>query len=233
MWVPQLVVRYDFSSITTSNNCFKKNGALIQLSPGNPNIYNVLQELKTKGIEAIYEEASNRLQFVTTSPYTLDFDVPNSAADLLGFNEQAYTVTNGFLSPELVKLGVFDVIYLETNIFTNNLELDEDLRTTISRKLCPIPVASKPYSNIIFVDTEGTYALFLRQIKNLSSLELSLVDASGNKLDLKRDWYLTLMVETYEDDASQTLEVLQAIRGLSKSQIDLAKLQLVGTARAR
>ena len=229
VWVPQLVVRYDFDSVTPANNSFRKNGTLIQLTPGNPNIYGVLSELKSHGIEAVYTDGSNRLQFVTSAPYTLDFDVPNSAADLLGFNSQPYTITNGTLSPELVKLGVHDVIYLATSMATNNLELDEDQRTTISRKMVPIPVISKPFSNIVYTDPQGAYSLLLRGVRNVAQLEMSLTDASGVPLDLRRDWYLTVMMELYEEVGVESLQALRTLEALTKSQIDLAKLQLVGS----
>ena len=231
VWVSQLTARFDFSSVTENNNCLEKNGQLIKLRRGNPNIYNVLSDLGSYGIHAIYDQPSNRLTFTGLSSYTLNFDVPNSAADLLGFNRDAYSISLGSRSPELVKLGVFDIIYLTSSLYTDNLELDEEQQTVISNKMCPIPVISKPYSNIVYNDETGAYALHLRHIRNLEVLELALTDASGVPLAINKDWYLTLLVEVCRDDAAATQQTLAALHSTGLEQVDLAKLALIGTAR--
>lgn len=231
VWVSQLTVRFDFSSLTENNNCFERNGQLIKLRRGNPNIYNVLSDLASHGVFAYYDQPSNRLTFTGSYAYTLNFDVPNSCADLLGFNKDTYSITQGFRSPELVKLGVFDIIYLASSLYTDNLELDEDQNTIISNKMCPIPVISKPYSNIVYSDETGAYALHLRHIRNLETLELALTDASGVPLAINKDWYLTLLVEVCRDDAALTQHTLAALQSTGQEQVDLAKLSLIGAAR--
>lgn len=181
------VIPYTFTNIPTNGNSFNltdSGGTNTITIPGQTlspkGMLSTLKDLLDSNSGAgltfttIYNQCMGRFQINADGPFTLDFNVPNSAATLLGFDPTSYPAVE---SPPASNVWVVnsirrDQLQLDKYInITSNLVkgidqgvivLDGQPTPTISNIVATIPVNGAVGSNIVFVESVEAPALDIR-----------------------------------------------------------------------
>lgn len=211
IWLNSVVLRNDFNNINPLNNIVVKDGTTIALNQGKPDIEDIVADLSNHGIDVSYDEDTNYLTFHTDTPYTLDFTSTNSCADILGFIEgQTYTITDGFVAPKQVSLGVNETLYITSNIVRNNFEISFG-DTSISKVMCFIPNLAPKYEILNHYDPVGEQSIIDRNTKGLQNITFQICDTAKKPLTLNSYWTASVCVQyliDYEPDILRRLETL-------------------------
>jgi hypothetical protein len=152
LYISSFICQNDFEVVSQYTDNLLVNNTPVQLKHGKPSPYELVADLNThlpSGANAAYNQVNNKLIFSTILPFTLDFTVPNSAYELLGFNREVYTITDGFISPGQVNVDTnFDLIYIRAS-FAKNMTVS-GATSVPTQTLCQIPIITPAYSKICY-----------------------------------------------------------------------------------
>ncbi len=119
------------------------------------------------------------------TPFEIDLRVSNSCFEVVGFQKDVYTVTDGFTSPEKVNIDLqYDLLYVQSNL-AETIGL-QGPTSTPSRILAQVPVVTPPYSKIVYTDEQGYYGVYVRNIKTLQDIRLTLTDELHIPMDVNQ-----------------------------------------------
>lgn len=228
MFISSFVCMNDFDVVSDYTNSFLFNGTVVRLNKGRPNPYDLVQDINQLIAPAScsYNSVDNRLVFNTDTPFTLDFNVSNSAYQIMGFDKDVYTITDGISSPNQINIdSAFDYLYIKSS-FSNNLELT-GVRSLPSRILASVPIVSPPFSKIVYEDS-GVFSTFIPSLKWLQNLRLSVTDYDQIPLALQGNVFMTLTIETLVDDTALIMKELQGIQKQLASIKEINSLGVLG-----
>jgi hypothetical protein len=234
LYISSFICQNDFEVVSQYTDNLHVNNTPVQLKHGKPSPYELVADLNThlpSGANAAYNQANNKLIFSTILPFTLDFSVPNSAYELLGFNREVYTITDGFISPGQVNVDTnFDLIYIRAS-FAKNMTVS-GATSVPTQTLCQIPIITPAYSKICDED-DGVYSTYVPSLRILQDLRLSVVDYSGINMPLNSQVFIVLTLETWHDDTSEMIKELQGLKEQLGHLKELSKLSLIGQSLER
>jgi hypothetical protein len=229
IYISSFVCQNDFDTINEFTDSFRLNGSMVRLRRGKPNAYDLVEDLTGQlppGATCSYNQVDNRLVFRTAVPVMLDFTLGNSAYQILGFDQDVYLVTDGFVSPNQINIDTsFDLLYIKSS-FMNNLELS-GTGSAPSRILASVPIITQPYSKIVYED-DGVFSTFIPSLKWLQNLRLSVTDYDGIPLPLTSQCFMTLTIETLVDQGQLILRELRTIQQELAKLKDISSLGVLG-----
>lgn len=221
IYIQSLQIPNDFARITTANNSFSYNGVAKAIPTGSPNVYDILASLKAQGVEAVYNRATNRFQYPAG---VYDF-TGASAASVLGFAKQVYTLAQGQESPRPVDVSPTQTLFINSSVATRNYKVVQG-KLTNTTILASCPIVAPPYGTIVYQDLFGQNSAWQR-IEQLDTIRLWITDDDNNLVPLDSEWTMTLALEKYEDDGLLMVQELRGINNILASQLDVSKTQLV------
>jgi hypothetical protein len=230
IWVSQLVCQNDFDIISRFTDCLEVDGIVKHLPHGKPTYTDLVKNLGALlplGASVSHRALDNQLIFSTQTPFVMDLRVSNSCFEVIGFQKDVYTITDGFTSPEKVNIDLqYDLLYVQSNL-TENIGL-QGATSFPSRILAQVPVITPPYSKIVYTDEQGSYGVYVRNIKTLQDIRLTLTDELSIPMAINSDVYLVLGIETLQNDTMILQQKIDRLLDAVEKQTDLQKLQLLG-----
>ena len=217
VYFKNIIIPNNFANINNTNNTYTWNNTTYTLSPGDPTIYDIIDDLNTNGLQVTYDETTSLLSIGSVG--TLDLTVSNSCANILGFSPGVYTTPS---------TGTTTVnVHLTQSVFLNSTIAIESSYELINKQIHPsekmvqLPIIVPRYTNIVYQDDHGRNAIELDNPK-YQNIYFFLTDDSGKPLDILGDWSMSLVVEVVQD---QDLELLKVVEGLAKKIEDIKKFQ--------
>ena len=192
-------IPYSFYNIDSTNNklFFTQNSVETQLiiTSGNYNA-NQLASFFTNNMTnftCTYNSITNRFTF-TNSLYNFTFAEESTCLSMLGFPATTLYLTSALKqldSYHCVNLQTKQCICIASNFITGNIN-STDLATR--NILCSIPIATQPYSNIVYKN-DGNFRSNL-YTNVISTIALKLVDQNNELIILNGcHWSLTLQLD--------------------------------------
>jgi hypothetical protein len=222
VYIQSFQIPNDFSRITPANSTFVYNGSPKTIPIGNPNVFDIQTSLRGQGVQVTYNRATNRFTYPAG---TYDFSASTSAATILGFQKQVYTLSQGQTSPRPVDVTPTTTLYINSNFATRNYKVVRgQLSTTTIFSSCPI--VAPPYGMIIYQDIFGQNSAW-QLIEQLDTLRIWLTDDNDSLVELDSEWTMTIALEKYQDDGTLMLQELRGMNTTLNSQLDVSKTQLV------
>ena len=221
-WISDITMRNDFLAVGYSNREFLYNGTLILLKEGKPTINDIITDLGQYGIVCSYDTDTNYLVFHTTTSYNLDFSPTNSAATLLGFDKgDVYTITDGFIPPNQIDIGI-DVVFIQSNLTTDNSNVINGV-TQYTNIIGSVSVLAQPYQILNYNDSVGLNAVIERNRTTIQNLQISFVDIEGFPLTLNSQFFATICIEYVIDYQLNIIKELQLLREIITQQFNFQK----------
>lgn len=195
-------IPYSFYNIDNTNNIleYTANGqtTLLTIDVGNYNAYQLANYFTNymNNFTCTYNSITNKFTF-TNALYDFVFSKYSSCLNMLGFDNDTLYLTSilkTLTSSFCVNLQTKQCICIASNFITGNIN-----STDISTRniLCSIPIATQPYSNIIYKN-DGNFRNNL-YTNVISQINLKLVDQNNNIIDLNGcHWSLTLQLDVID-----------------------------------
>jgi len=228
------IIPFSFSTVPPDENQFDFTDTVgtntITLPDGTFSPESIIETLKNMldansgaglTFTVIYNRCEGRYEIRADGPYSLDFTVPNSAADLLGFNSVVKTAveTPPASNIWIVESDTRNRIALDKYInITSNLVrgidqgiiyLDGSPNPTVSNVIASIPIVGTAGSNILFNESNETPEIDIRssvlgqiQVPNTDgsrTVEFGLSLDSGNPVDLGGTFWSARFLIKYQD----------------------------------
>jgi hypothetical protein len=225
IWVSQLVCQNDFDIISKFTDAVAINGVIKHLPHGKPTYYELMRNMNVvlpAGASVLHQAIDNKLLFSTPTPFELDLRVSNSCFEVLGFQKDVYNVTDGFVSPYAVNIDLqYELLYVQSNL-TETVGL-QGSTSRPSRILAQDPVVTPPFSKIVYSDEQGSYGVYVRNIKTLQDIRLTLTDELSIAMAINNDVYLVLGIETLQNDTMILQQKIDSLLSLMEKQTELQK----------
>ncbi len=214
VYIKKAVIPNNFNNINATNNEYTWGGVSYTLQNEDPDIYEILNELSTNGIQASYDTYNSLVSITSTG--TLDLTATNSCASILGFNKAVISTPAVGIYP--VQVRMTNSIFIDSNLAVeSSWEISPSSGDAIpSAKLLQLPINVARYSNIIYEDDVGHNSIVLGVNQKYSSLFFTLTDEIGNALQIETDWSAELVVEIVQDQNTQIIQLLQDIKTLNQ-----------------
>ena len=220
VYIKKAVIPNNFNNINSSNNEYIWGGVSYTLQNGDPDIYEILNELSSNGIQATYDTYTSLVSI--TSSGTLDLTAINSCASVLGFNKTVINTPAVGVYP--VQVRMTNSIFIESNLAVeSSYEYSTEITGTsvqgeiiASPKLLLLPINVARFSNIIYEDDVGYNSIVIGANQKYTSVFFALVDDIGNALQIETDWSAELVIEIVQDQNSQIIQLLQDIKTLNQ-----------------
>jgi len=237
VWISNLSLQMDADIVDSSNSQIGIVGIVYTIPTGRPTLTQILSYLNDNQSSAvfIYHTAKHQIQIssapgiATTVP--IDFSVPNSCADLLGFEKIIHYVSQygGVINVFPINLGVSQLIQVRSNIGSGSWESRPD-GIVSGDTLATIPINPGSFNAVLYTDEIGLHRVLLTDQGRLTNLYIKITDAlTGKIIRLKQDYVITLTIESTDYTAkrlfeSTTQKALAQIAELSKLNLLQATL---------
>lgn len=193
------MIPYSFYNIDSTNNVLRytENSQTkeILIDPGNYNAYQ-LASYFTNNMEnftCTYNPIQNQMTFVN-SLYNFTFSDLSTCLSMLGFpNDSMYlqSALKTLYSTHCMNLQTKQCICVASNFITHNINSNDEGAKNI---LCSIPIATAPYSNIVYKNDSNFRNNLYTNI--ISTIGLKLVDQDNNLINLNGcHWSITLQLD--------------------------------------
>jgi len=156
-----------------------------------------------------YDRNINKLTFSYSigDPVQIDFNIDNTCAEILGFNEEIYYFTTNLTSVNVACVSSEEAIYVRfPNLMSSNFEIINDGEVKISDVLCKIPLNTMPFSNIFYKNDSylRSYSMIISERK-IEEFHIRLTNENDVLLNLSREWTCCLLVEILEENTMENL----------------------------
>lgn len=213
--VKSLILPFSFDNISTLNKTFEiqylSSYFTISLEEGNPNITQLITDIKNKIILAVpaltgfftisYDSASQTISILNTSPNTLTIYFQNNfIGKMCGFTTNLVLTTNNILSSNInINVNPLECIFVRSD----NLSFSSSYESIVSKNnisdiiaIIPIQVSSGNY--IVYNDSSSFESkLNDDRIDNISLYLTSAVD-DDHILSLNLNWTIQLQINEYK-----------------------------------
>ena len=122
-------------NVTNRNNAVNLDGSLVNITPGNYNMTDLLNQIESEfnssnsdTFDISFSDSSSKITIVdSTKNCTLDFDVDNSLADLIGFDRNStYTGSDTYIGSFPADLNAPIFVYIDS--VSSNFVTSDDKR---------------------------------------------------------------------------------------------------------
>ncbi len=217
VYFKNIIIPNNFNSINSTNNTYIWNGVSYTISQGDPDIYDIIDELNSNGLQVSYDQKTSLITVGTAG--VLDLSVSNTCSSILGFVPGSYTTPATGTIP--VNVHLTQSIFLSSSIAVESSYEIVNKQIQSSEKMIQLPIIVPRYSNIVYSDDIGRNAIEMDNPK-YQNISFFLTDDSGNMLNVLSDWSMTLIVEVVQD---QSLELLHVVEGLARKVEDIRTFQ--------
>ena len=217
VYFKSIIIPNNFNNINSTNNAYIWNGTPYTLPTGDPDIYDIIAELNSNGLQATYDETTSLITIGSTG--NLNLLVSNTCANVLGFYPGIYTTPKTGTIP--VNVHLTQSIFLNSSIAVESAYEIINKQIQSSEKMIQLPIIVPRYTNIVYQDDIGRNAIEMDNPK-YQNISFFLTDDSGNTLNVLSDWSMVLIVEVVQD---QDLELLKVVEGLARKVEDIRTFQ--------
>ena len=194
-------IPYSFYNIDTTNNqlIYNENGntinSVVNIVPGNYNANQLCSYFSTSmpNFTCTYNSIVNKFTF-TNALYNFTFNPASTCLGMLGFSYNSMYLSSALKyidSTHCANLQTKQCICIASNFQTGNINSTDVSTRNI---LCSIPIATPPYTNIIYKNDSNFRNNLYTNI--ISTIALKLVDQNNQLINLNGcDWSVTLQLD--------------------------------------
>ena len=218
-----------FYTVTSLNNAISAsfvggyNTYLIPIGNYNSNsLIIALQTLLSNSITVTFNNLTGGFKFesATLTIFSFNFNITNSAYQILGFLKSTYTTAISIISsPYPINLLGVKRISIKSNSFATSSFSSSGSDNT----LCVIPCDVPSYNMISYQNSNNTDKQKIR-LKNINQVDILIYDENNNLLDFNNiSWTLTLCLENIRIQPKPSLTFNQIIQqeNLGDNELDL------------
>lgn len=221
-WVKQVVYQNEFQVITANNDTIIIDSSAVVLPPASPTVLALANRLSAlTPLTWAFDTYLGALS-ITNNDVVAHTFAPGTMGDILGFHDPStITVAPGqtVYGDHGPNLAPPEALVIRSSVSKGTAsEYDPVLGPRTSNILLVVPNLVPPHATGEFRDDYGVYEH--RTPGNINTLELSLVDLSGDPLSCGAPILLILQFEVVVDQTNQILSFAQEM-------IDLQRLQLL------